>query len=378
MKLDTLLVKGINARENPHKAVVPPVFLATTFVQDGLSEFQKFGYSRGANPTRDAFEELFAKFEGAKHAFALASGMAATAAVFNLLKSGDKVLLNNNVYGGTYRYAKEILAAQGIKFELVDDLNDVTRLDEDVKMVFVETPSNPLLRVTDIARIAALAHENGALVVADNTFLTPYYQRCLQLGADVVVYSATKYIAGHSDVIAGVVATNDDALAERLNFMKNTLGAVLAPMEAYNLIKGLKTLAVRFERQSENTLKIIDFLRANDAIEAVHFAGSHSPKEARIQAAQASGIGAVISAQLAKDYNSDKFLKNLKIFDLAVSLGGVESLICHPASMTHDAFGKELAARIGITQNLLRIAVGIEDAQDLIEDLDQAIKAAKI
>lgn len=378
MKLDTLLVKGVNARENPHKAVVPPVFLATTFVQDGLSEFQKFGYSRGANPTRDAFEELFAKFEGAKHAFALASGMAATAAVFNLLKSGDKVLLNNNVYGGTYRYAKEILAAQGIKFELVDDLNDVTRLDEDVKMVFVETPSNPLLRVTDIARIAALAHENGALVVADNTFLTPYYQRCLQLGADVVVYSATKYIAGHSDVIAGVVATNDDALAERLNFMKNTLGAVLAPMEAYNLIKGLKTLAVRFERQSENTLKIIDFLRANDAIEAVHFAGSHSPKEARIQAAQASGIGAVISAQLAKGYDSDKFLKNLKIFDLAVSLGGVESLICHPASMTHDAFGKELAARIGITQNLLRIAVGIEDAQDLIEDLDQAIKAAKI
>lgn len=378
MKLDTLLVKGVNARENPHKAVVPPVFLATTFVQDGLSEFQKFGYSRGANPTRDAFEELFAKFEGAKHAFALASGMAATAAVFNMLKSGDKVLLNNNVYGGTYRYAKEIFAAQGIKFELVDDLNEVTRLDEDVKMVFVETPSNPLLRVTDIARIAALAHENGALVVADNTFLTPYYQRCLQLGADVVVYSATKYIAGHSDVIAGVVVTNDDALAERLNFMKNTLGAVLAPMEAYNLIKGLKTLAVRFERQSENTLKIIDFLRANDAIEAVHFAGSHSPKEARIQAAQASGIGAVISAQLAKGYDSDKFLKNLKIFDLAVSLGGVESLICHPASMTHDAFGKELAARIGITQNLLRIAVGIEDAQDLIEDLDQAIKAAKI
>ena len=378
MKLDTLLVKGVNARENPHKAVVPPVFLATTFVQDGLSEFQKFGYSRGANPTRDAFEELFAKFEGAKHAFALASGMAATAAVFNLLKSGDKVLLNNNVYGGTYRYAKEIFAAQGIKFELVDDLNEVARLDEDVKMVFVETPSNPLLRVTDIARIAALAHENGALVVADNTFLTPYYQLCLQLGADVVVYSATKYIAGHSDVIAGVVATNDDALAERLNFMKNTLGAVLAPMEAYNLIKGLKTLAVRFERQSENTLKIIDFLRANDAIEAVHFAGSHSPNEARIQAAQASGIGAVISAQLAKGYDGDKFLKNLKIFDLAVSLGGVESLICHPASMTHDAFGKELAARIGITQNLLRIAVGIEDAQDLIEDLDQAIKAAKI
>ena len=378
MKLDTLLVKGVNARENPHKAVVPPVFLATTFVQDGLSEFQKFGYSRGANPTRDAFEELFAKFEGAKYAFALASGMAATAAVFNLLKSGDKVLLNNNVYGGTYRYAKEIFAAQGIKFELVDDLNEVTRLDEDVKMVFVETPSNPLLRVTDIARIAALAHENGALVVADNTFLTPYYQCCLQLGADIVVYSATKYIAGHSDVIAGVVATNDDALAERLNFMKNTLGAVLAPMEAYNLIKGLKTLAVRFERQSENTLKIIDFLRANDAIEAVHFAGSHSPKEARIQAAQASGIGAVISAQLTKGYDSDKFLKNLKIFDLAVSLGGVESLICHPASMTHDAFGKELAARIGITQNLLRIAVGIEDAQDLIEDLDQAIKAAKI
>ena len=378
MKVDTLIVKGLEAKNNPHKAGVPPIYLATTFVQEGLGEFGKFAYSRSANPTRNAFEEIFAKFEESKFAFALASGMAATSAVFGLLKSGDKVILNSNVYGGTYRYANGLFDAYGIKFELADDLNKITKLDDDVKMIFIETPSNPLLRVTDIARLAKLAHEKGALVVVDNTFLTPYYQKPLKFGADIVVYSATKYIGGHADVIAGVVTTNDEKLAERIAFMKNTLGATLSPLEAYSLIKGLKTLSVRFDRQSQNTLKIIDFLKNSDAVKAIHYAGSYSAEEKAVQEAQASGIGALISFELKDGYDKNIFVKNLELFDLAVSLGGVESLICHPASMTHESYDKALQEKIGISDGLLRLAIGIENADDLIFDLEQAIKKAKI
>ncbi|MBR8461545.1 PLP-dependent transferase [Campylobacter sp. faydin G-140] len=379
MKVDTLIVKGIEAKHNPNGSVVPPIVLASTFVQDGIEEFQDYAYSRGANPTRNAFEELFAKFEGAKHCFALASGMAATSTVFNLLKSGDRVLLNNNVYGGTFRYVSGIFKNQGINYELVDDLNKLKESDisSDVKMIFIETPSNPLLRVTDIKKITELAHKKGILVVVDNTFLTPYYQKLFSFGVDIVVYSATKYIGGHADLIAGIVTTNDDVLAERIKFMKNTLGATLAPTDAYYLIRGLKTLSVRFDRQSENTLKIIKFLKDNEAIEVVHYAGSHSTYEKQVQQAQASGVGAVISIELKAEYDYKVFAKSLKLFDLAVSLGGVESLICHPASMTHEAYPRELQDRIGIKQNLLRLAIGIENVDDLIADLSQAIAKAK-
>lgn len=377
MKIDTLIVKGIEAKSNPYNAVIPPIYLASTFVQESLDDFGKYAYSRGANPTRNAFEELFAKFEGSKYAFALASGMAATSAAFSLLKSGDRVLLNNNVYGGTYRYVSEIFKNQGINYDLVDDLNLITEIPSDVKMVFIETPSNPLLRVTDIERISELAHKNGALVVMDNTFLTPYYQRPLEHGADVVVYSATKYIGGHADLIAGIVTTNDDELAARIQFMKNTLGATLSPTDAYSLIRGLKTLSVRFDRQSENTLKIIEFLRSNPAVEAVNFAGSHSASEKKIQDRQASGIGAVISLVLKPQYDYKIFARSLELFDLAVSLGGVESLICHPASMTHESYPRELQERIGISQNLLRLAIGIENADDLIADLTAALEKSK-
>ena len=377
MKIDTLIVKGIEAKSNPYNAVIPPIYLASTFVQESLDDFGKYAYSRGANPTRNAFEELFAKFEGSKYAFALASGMAATSAAFALLKSGDRVLLNNNVYGGTYRYVSGIFKNQGVNYDLVDDLNSITEIPSDVKMVFIETPSNPLLRVTDIERISELAHKNGALVVMDNTFLTPYYQRPLEHGADVVVYSATKYIGGHADLIAGIVTTNDDELAARIQFMKNTLGATLSPTDAYSLIRGLKTLSVRFDRQSENTLKIIEFLRGNPAVEAVNFAGSHSASEKKIQNRQASGIGAVISIVLKPQYDYKTFARSLKLFDLAVSLGGVESLICHPASMTHESYPCELQERIGISQNLLRLAIGIENADDLIADLTAALEKSK-
>ena len=214
--------------------------------------------------------------------------------------------------------------------------------------------------------------------MVDNTFLTPYYQKPLKFGADIAVYSATKYIGGHADVIAGVVTTNDEKLAERIAFMKNTLGATLSPLEAYSLIKGLKTLSVRFDRQSQNTLQIIDFLKNSDAVKAIHYAGSYSAEEKAVQEAQASGIGALISFELKDGYDKNIFVKNLELFDLAVSLGGVESLICHPASMTHESYDKALQEKIGISDGLLRLAIGIENADDLIFDLEQAIKKAKI
>ena len=379
MKLDTLIVKGIEAKNNPNKAVIPPIFLASTFVQDDLENFQEFAYSRGSNPTKKAFDEIFAKVEGSKYAFSFGSGMAATAAALSLIKTGQKVLLNSNVYGGTYRYVTSVFESHGIKSEFIDDLNFLSEDDisDDVAAIFIETPSNPLLRVTDIARISKIAHKKGALVIVDNTFLTPYYQRVLDHGADIVVYSATKYIGGHADVIAGIVTLNDDALAEKIKFAKNTLGGIISPMDAYYLIRGLKTLSVRFDRQTQNTHKIIKFLQNNDAVSVVHFAGSYSEQEAKMQAAQANDIGALISFELDEKYDVNKFVKSLEIFDLAVSLGGVESLICRPATMTHEAYPKEVLDKIGIKQNLLRLAIGIENADDLIADLDQAFKKAK-
>ena len=378
MREKTLLIKGIGAKSNPHNAVVPPIFLSSTFALSGIEEEARFAYSRGHNPTRDAFEELFAKFENAKFAYALSSGMAASAAVFGLLKSGNRVILNNNVYGGTYRFVSGIFADRGIKYNLVDDLSKA-EFPADTAMVFIETPSNPLLRITDIEKIARKAHTVGALVVVDNTFLTPYFQKPLALGADIVVYSATKFIGGHADLIAGIVACNDEILASKLYFLKNTLGATLSPSDAYALIRGLKTLSVRFDAQVKNTEKIVEFLLSNPAVKAVNFAGSFSENEKKINERQAKGsLGAVISFELKDSYDYKIFAKSLEIFDLAVSLGGVESLICHPASMTHESFPKELQEKIGIKQNLLRIAVGIEDSDDLIDDLNQAIKRAKI
>lgn len=379
MKMDTLVVKGIEAKENPHKAVIPPIYLASTYVQDELGEFQQYAYARGGNPTRCTFEDLFAKVEGVKHAFAFASGMAADAAVFNLLKTGDKVILNNNVYGGTFRYVDGIFKNQGIEYEMVNDLNSLKAEDlvGNVAAIFVETPSNPLLRVTDLKHVADIAHQKGVMVIVDNTFMTPYLQNCFDFGADVVLYSATKYIGGHADVLAGLVATNDDVLAKRFKFLQKTLGGILSPFDSYSLIRGIKTLSVRMDRQLENTQKIIKFLQGHEGVAKVHYAGSQSEQEKALQEKQARGIGAVISIELAEGYNPTTFVKSLELFDLAVSLGGVESLVCQPALMTHESYPVELQEAIGITKGLLRLAIGIENGDDLLNDLEQALDKAK-
>lgn len=378
MDIETLAVQGIPPEGDGFRAVVPPVYLTTTFAQKGLGEFGPYQYTRGANPTRAALERLCAGIEGSAHALAFSTGMAASAAFFALFRPGDRVLLNSNVYGGTYAYVKKVFPRYNIAYELVDDLNRLTEADltEDVRGIFIETPSNPLLRVTDLRRICELAHRKGVLVGVDNTFLTPVYQKCLELGADAAVYSATKYFSGHADVTAGLVTTNRDDLAAEFRFEQVNCGAVLSPFDCYSLIRGIKTMPLRLERQTENTLKILELLKAHPGVSALYYAGSYSEEERRIQAAQARSPGAVVSFALAEEYDVKVFLKSLRVFTLAPSLGGVESLIEHVATMSHQSFSPEERAALGIGDSLVRLAVGVESARDLLDDLAQALEKA--
>lgn len=365
-------------RDFEHGAVVPPVHLASTFELDRASEEGEYAYQRGANPTRAQLETVLAALEGAAHGFAFASGMAATAAALSTLQVGDEVLLPASVYGGTYRFVDLVLPGRGVTGRFVDDLGALT--DEDftpaTRAVFVETPANPTLRITDLRRIVELAHRHGALVIVDNTFMTPVLQRPLELGADLVVQSATKYLAGHSDLLAGAVTTDDDELAAALALAQKAQGGVLAPQDSFRLIQSLKTLPLRLGRQQANAEEIVAHLREREDVRQVWYPGSHSEEEARIHASQATGRGAVLSFELAPALDRTRFLQALRYPAYAVSLGGVESLICRPATMTHEAMTPDARAHAGISEELLRLSVGIEDARDLLADLDQALEAA--
>lgn len=379
MKIESLIVQGIPAKNNENGAIVPPIYLASTYVQPSIEEHQTYAYGRGGNPTRNALEELISKIEGVDYGFAFASGMAATTTAFNLFKSGDKILVNSNVYGGTYRYLDTVFQQQELRYELVDDFNLLSEEDIDttVKALFIETPSNPLLQVTDIQRLAAIAHQKGILIIVDNTFATPYLQKPFELGADIVLYSATKYLSGHADVIAGLLTVADSGLAARIKHLQNTLGNILSPFDSYSLIRGIKTLSVRMDRQEANTVKILAFLKEHEAIARLNYPGSASPEEAAIQKRQTRGNGSVFSIELTEEYNPLKFVEELDLFDLAVSLGGVESLVCHPSTMTHESYAIELQEKIGISAGLFRFAIGIEHVDDLINDLAQALDLAK-
>lgn len=366
-------------RDHEHGAVVPPVHLASTFELDPATGEGEFAYQRGGNPTRAGLEQVLAALDGATHAFAFATGMAAIAATLDVLRSGDEVILPAGVYGGTYRFVDLVLPRRGVTARFVEDLASLT--DEDftpaTRLVLVETPANPTLRITDIRRVAELAHRHDALVAVDNTFMTSMLQRPLDLGADIVVQSATKYLSGHSDLLAGTVSTNDDDLAEIFALSQKAGGGVLAPFDSYRLLQAVKTMPLRLERQQANAAVIAEHLRGHEAIARVLVAGSHSEEEARIHASQADGPGAVLSFELADDVDRIRFLQALRFPAYAVSLGGVESLICHPATMTHEAMTDEARELAGIPDTLLRLAVGIEDATDLIEDLDAALDAAR-
>lgn len=365
-------------RDNPYGSILPPIYTTTTYAQPCDGTEGPYDYQRGGNPTRAALETTLATLEGAKHAFAYPSGMGATAAALGILKEGETLLLGMPSYGGTYRFATIELPARGVKTRFIGDFTALTDEDftDNVTMVFLESPSNPLLRVSDIAAIAEIAHRNGAIVVVDNTFMTPLLQKPLDLGADISVQSATKYLGGHADLLGGVAATNDDALAERLWHLQMITGAMLSPTDSYRLLQEVKTLKLRLTQQQKNTIEVINYLEAHPAVKRVLYAGSHSEYEAQVHARQANGLGALISMELVDDADLPASLEALKIFTHAVSLGGIESLVVRPALMVQAAYTQAHRDEYGVSDNLIRLAIGIEEIEDIIEDLERGLTAA--
>lgn len=362
-------------------AVNVPIYQTSTFKQDGLGRMRGYEYSRTGNPTREALEKLIADLENGNNGFAFGSGMAALTAVMSLFRNGDKILISENVYGGTFRVLDKVFSNFGITYEIVDTTSEKTlndSFDDSVKAVLIESPANPLMTVTDIRMVSSVSKKHNTLVIVDNTFMTPYIQRPLDLGADIVVHSATKYLGGHSDVVAGLVVVNDEHLAQRIGFIQNSTGGVLGPFDSFLLIRGIKTLAVRMDRHVENAEAIAEWLTANEAIKTVHYPGLKSDPGFITNSKQASNGGAMISFELKEGYNIAKFFESLNLVTLAESLGGVESLVCHPSTMTHASIPKNIREKVGITDGLIRLSPGIEDKRDIIADLEQAIEKARI
>ena len=336
--IESALIHGGISTDEFTGAVNVPIYQTSTYQQTGLGEEPKWEYSRTGNPTRAALEALIAELEGGKAGFAFGSGMAAITAVLSLFESGDKVLISSNVYGGTFRVLDKVFNHFNIGYS-IEDTTDLAALESkitsDVKAILVESPANPLLTITDIAAVAALAKKHGLLSIVDNTFMTPYLQRPIELGVDIVVHSATKYLGGHSDVVSGLVVVNDDGLAKRLAFIQNSTGGVLGPFDSFLLIRGIKTLGVRLDRHVANAEKAAEYLQNHKAVKKVYYPGLPDAQGYEINKRQAKNGGAMISFELYENYNIKKFFKALKLVALAESLGGVESLVCHPASMTH-------------------------------------------
>ena len=379
--LNTQLIHGGVDGDQRTGAVSVPIYQTSTFEQDGLGKDRGYEYSRTGNPTREALEKLIAELEGGTRGFAFASGMAAITTCLFLFSAGDRVLISNNVYGGTFRVLDKVFKKFGLNYSFVDtsDLSEVEKnLTEDVKAVFIESPANPLLSITDIRGVSQLAKARGIVIIVDNTFMTPYLQRPLLLGADIVIHSATKYLAGHSDVISGLVVVKDDALAQELHFLQNATGGVLQPWDSWLTIRGIKTLGVRMDRHQEGASYVVDFLKDHLGVDRLYYPGLPDFPGYDVQLKQAEGPGAMISFVLAKEYDIDRFFGNLGIITLAESLGGVESLISRPASMTHASFPAHVRDKIGITDRLIRISVGIEDKRDIVESLSAAFAHARM
>ena len=375
---NSLLIHGGIDGDETTGAVNVPVYQTSTYRQDGLGETRGgWEYSRTGNPTRAALEALIAELEEGKYGLAFASGLAAINTVLSLFKTGDKLIVSDNIYGGTFRILDNVFKDFGITYEIVDSSDSSkieAAMDGSVVAVYIESPANPLLTVTDIEEVAEIAHKHNKLLIVDNTFLTPYLQRPLTLGADIVVHSGTKYLGGHSDTVSGMVVVRDRELADRLYYLQNAIGGVLGPWDSFLIIRGIKTLGVRMDRHVENAEKIASWLVESGYTEKVYYPGLKEDPGYEVQKKQADGPGAMISFVLDKKYDYRKFFKNLKLITLAESLGGVESLVCHPASMTHAAIPADIRQSVGIVDELIRLSVGIEDADDLIADLKQAIE----
>jgi cystathionine gamma-lyase len=361
-------------------AVIVPIFQTSTYVQEEAGQTKGYEYSRTGNPTRAALETCLASLESAAHGFAFASGMAATTTVFHLLSPGDRVVCVNDVYGGTYRVFTKVYEPKGYHFEFVsaEDASEqpAAFLDERTRMVWVETPTNPLMSIVDLRAVTEAAHATGAFVVVDNTFATPYLQRPLELGADVVVHSTTKYLGGHSDVVGGFAGTNDPSIAERLAFLQNSLGAIPGPLDSWLVLRGLKTLAIRMRQHSANAQRIAEHLEIHPAVERVRYPGLESHLQHGLARSQMDGFGGMISFDVAgSGQDALEVVRSTSIWQLAESLGGVESLIEHPGVMTHASLSE---SPYSIPENLIRLSVGIESVDDLIADLDGALARVRV
>lgn len=377
-RINTKLIHGGIDGDEHTGAVNVPIYQTSTYRQIELGKHKGYEYSRTKNPTRDALEALIAELENGKFGFAFASGMAAINTVLSLFKSGDKILISQNVYGGTFRILDKVFSNFEISYGITKDIDTFEKsITKDVKAILIESPANPLMSVTDIKKISQIAKKNGILTIVDNTFMTPYLQRPLELGADIVIHSGTKYLGGHSDLVAGLVVVDDEVLAQRIGFIQNSIGGVLPPFDSFLLIRGIKTLGVRMDRHCENALFIAQYLQKHSAIKKVFYPGLPSDEGYEIQKIQASAAGGMISFILEENYDYKKFFAAVKMIALAESLGGVESLLCHPASMTHASIPKDIRTQMGIPDNLIRLSVGIEDKLDIVEDLNQAIIASK-
>ena len=380
IKLDSLLIHGGVDGDEKTGAVAVPVYRTSTYKQDGLGKTRGWEYSRTGNPTRDALEKLIAELEQGEYGFAFASGLAAINTVLSLFKTDDKLIVSDNIYGGTFRILENVFKNFGIRYEMVNtaDIPSVENaITDDVRAIYVESPANPLLTVTDIKAVSEIAHKHGKLLIVDNTFMTPYLQRPLTLGADIVVHSGTKYLGGHSDTVSGLAAVKDKSIADRLYYLQNAIGGVLAPWDSFLVLRGIKTLGVRMERHVKNAQKIARWLESNGFADRVYYPGLESDPGYEIQNRQADAPGAMISFVLNEKYDYRTFFEKLRLITLAESLGGVESLICHPASMTHAAISPEIRREVGIVDELIRLSVGIESADDLIQDIEQAVEASR-
>ena len=379
-KIETQLIHGGIDGDERTGAVSVPIYQTSTYKQAAFGPPPLYEYSRTGNPTREALEKLIAQLEEGEAGFAFASGMAAIAAVLLLFKSGDEVVISNNVYGGTFRVLDKVFKQFGLTYQIVDtsrlELLEKA-LNEKPAAVLLESPANPLLTITDITAVASLARSRGVLTIVDNTFMTPYLQKPLALGADIVVHSATKYLGGHSDLVAGLAVAGTAELAERLHFLQNATGGILGPFDSWLLLRGIKTLGVRMDRHVENTRFIAEYLSSHSGVEGLYYPGLETSEGYEVHRRQALAPGGMVSFLLSEQYDLQRFFRSLQVITFAESLGGVESLISHPASMTHASIPEEIRRKVGIAENLVRLSVGLENKEDLVRDLDRALQEAR-
>ena len=378
MKFNTKTIHGGQIKEKGYGAVMPPIYQTSTYSQTKPGEHKGYEYSRTHNPTRTALENSLASIENGKHGLAFSSGLSAIDAVLKLFEPGDEIISTNDLYGGSYRLFDKVFKKFGLKF-IFSDLQDIEEVSglitNKTKMIWVETPTNPMMNLIDVQSLSEICRKNKVLLAVDNTFATPYLQKPLDLGADIVMHSATKYLAGHSDVILGALIVKDDQLAEKLYFLQNASGAICGPMDSFLTLRGIKTLHVRMERHCFNAEKIVNFLANHERVDKLYWPGIPTHPNHKLAKSQMSGFGGMVSFTTKDgDFKSVQEITNkFKVFTLAESLGGVESLANHPASMTHASIPKELREKTGVIDSLIRLSVGIEDHEDLISDLKQAI-----